>query len=109
MSFVLLNLSQNAEPPENNITVTIQTIHAGNSIWSGVITVSENTVLVSVLIPTETVELSGIMTYSSLSTGPNSLEVSFENLPAGTHEMIFTFRGADSMDEFSEFKTVTFG
>ncbi len=108
LSFVLLNLSQNAEPPENNVTITIQTNYAANGVWNGTITVSENSVLTSVLIPTETEELMGVMTYSTLKPGPNLLGVTFDNLPAGIHEMIFTFRAADSMDEFSEFLTVTF-
>jgi hypothetical protein len=108
ISFALLNLSQNAKPPENNVTVTIQTHHAANGVWNGSITVSEDVALISVLIPTETKEISGVLKYSTLHSGTNLIDITFEGLPAGTYEMIFTFRAISSVDEFSVFREVVF-
>ena len=108
MSFVLLRLSQTTEPPENNVTMTFSTIDASNGVWNGTITVSEPVALVSILIPTETVEISGIISNMNLVAGINPIAASFDDLNPGSYEMIFTFRSLGSADEVSEFFMVTF-
>lgn len=102
MSFVFLNLSQNAES-ENNVTMIIHTNYAINGLWNGTITVSEGGTLVSVLIPTETEEISGVISDLSLQSDINSIAVTFEGLKPGTYPMIFTFRGINSIQDMSEF------
>lgn len=101
MSFALLNLNQNAEP-ENNVTMVMQTNFSRNGVWNGTISVSESGTLVSVLIPTETEELSGEISDSSLHSGINSIAVTFEGLKAGTYVLIFTFKGINSKGDISE-------
>lgn len=108
ISFVLLRLSQTTEPPENNVTMTFSTIYASNGVWNGTITVSEPVNLVSILIPTETVEISGIISNINLLAGTNLITASFDGLNPGSYEIIFTFRPSGSTDEVSEFFMVTF-
>ena len=107
-SFILLNLSQNAEPPINNVTMTIQTSYAAGGVWNGTIVVSESGILESVLVPTETKEFIGVINNQNLIAGTNIISVVLEDLPKGTYEMIFTFRASGANDAFSEFKTVVF-
>ena len=102
LSYGLLTLNRNAVP-ENNVTMSVNTIVASDGIWNGTIIVSENGMLVSVLIPTEMIELSGSIDDSSLTTGSNTVSVIFDDLAPGVYTMIFTFRGVVSQNDISTF------
>ena len=102
LSTALLQMSRNAEPPVNDVTMDILTSHTSGNVWYGSVSVSSPGRLISVIIPTETIEISGQSSLVNLIQGTNTLEVTFDGLESGVYVMIFTFQADGSDQAFSE-------
>ena len=99
-SFLLLQYNR-ISTPNDTIEISLHTINAHNGMWEGSITVSEPASLISVIIPTETLELTGNSNINVLQIGTASIIVYFDDLTAGSYILIFTFKITSSGHEVS--------